>query len=130
MVKSSTKHVQQTLYIYFGVAIVVGALTGTSLHYFSTFVITALQLERTREEKPGRSVAPYRAEKVEKQAKKGPLRKLLLPGRTRLKSDVAVKNELQDWQIGNEERGRGRNGRNGLIPNTILEEDDSSEVGF
>lgn len=67
---------------------------------------------------------------MEKQAKKGPLRKLLLPGRTRLKSDVAVKNELQDWQIGNEERGRGRNGSNGLIPNTILEEDDSSEVGF
>ena len=39
-----------------------------------------------------------------------------------------AKDEMLNWDWVKRESDRGRN--NGMIPNTILEEDDSSEAGF
>lgn len=42
-------------------------------------------------------------------------------------ADGNVKEEHVGWERSNKDRGRHKNG---LIPNTILEEEDSSENGF
>ena len=113
----------QTLYIFLGVAVVVGALTGTSLHYISSFMISFFRLEPTSAEEAaeGRSIAEYRAEKQDHENNKDPLGKILRNNKL-LRNDAAMANELKDW-----EWAQGERGRKGLVPNTILEEEDSSE---
>ncbi|KAL9640177.1 MAG: hypothetical protein Q9164_000445 [Protoblastenia rupestris] len=106
----------ETLYVFFGVAIFVGVLTGTSLHFVSSFTISILRLEaQPEEDERGRTLAKYRAEK------------LVGGNRTTPENDSALMNGLKDWRWAKEERGRPTKG---LIPNTILEEEDSSEGSF
>ena len=118
----------QTLYIFFGVAIFIGALTGTSLHYITSCMISILHLESQPEEEEGeRSLAEYRARKQEIKEKEDPLREVTRKSLTLPKTDAILANDLKNWGWKKEERGRSRNG---LIPNTILEEEDSSEQDF
>ncbi|KAL9129130.1 MAG: hypothetical protein Q9217_002340 [Psora testacea] len=119
----------ETLFVFLGVALIVGALTGTSLHYISDFTISILHLKADpQQEERGRSLAKYRANKRELKEQDAPLRKLIRKNKITPQDDGVLLNELKDWEwLAKEERGRPRNG---LIPNTILEEEDSSEGGF
>ncbi|KAI9881353.1 MAG: hypothetical protein M1830_003360 [Pleopsidium flavum] len=104
----------ETLYIFFGVAALVGAVTGLVLHLSSSFVATTLSLDAVTEEQ-GRTVASYRAEKQRA--------KLSIPriGAQR-KIDRSLKTDYADW-LG-KDKGQGRKG---LLSTTILEENDDSE---
>lgn len=113
----------QTLYIFFGIAALVGIVTGASLHYISGFITSLLQLDASAEEQRGRTLASYRAEEQERwdakdsimrlrQKEEGPHRDDL-----RLKEDSMDRNSLVQDQ------------RSGTRFNTILEEEDSSD-GF
>ena len=84
--------------------------------------MTALHLE-IRQKKRGRTVALYRMEKVEWEAKKT---KTAMP-RVGMQSRAggAMTNEYAGWM--RQDRAQGKRG---LISTTILEEDDSSEAGF
>ena len=118
----------QTLYIFFGVATLVGILTGTSLHYISGFIGTLLKLESRDEaqQSRGRTLAAYRIEKREKQRQKGDTGLLKIPRyMPQASGDVSPKEESMD--LFRQDRGRRKGS---LIRTTILEEDDSSEGGF
>src|SRR5271154_5773733 len=109
----------QTLYIYCGVAAVVGVIAGTLLHYTTKILAAALGMNRMTEER-GRTVASYRAELAEKEAKKARhfvSRHGLLP-----KIDMKIEGYSSDWLKSPVSQG--------LQSTTILEEDDSSDAGF
>ncbi len=117
----------QTLYIFFGVATLVGILTGTSLHYMSSFIGTLLNLEGHEEaqQSRGRTLAAYRTEKREKQRQKGDMGLLKIPKYTpQASGDVSPKEKSMD--LFRPDRGT----KGSLLGTTILEEDDSSEGGF
>ncbi len=126
LLASPTNCFVQTLYIYFGVATLVGILTGTSLYYISVFIRTLLNLDGHIEEPRGRTAAVYRAEKKEKQ--KLMTNAVFLPisrYTPQASLDVSPKEEYVD--LLRPDRGRRKGS---LIGTTILEEDDSSEEGF
>ncbi|MCJ1282999.1 hypothetical protein MMC26_002326 [Xylographa opegraphella] len=113
----------QTLYIYFGVAALVGICTAAVLHYSMTFLVRNLGIDRIAEER-GRTLSSYRAEKTAREAEK--LRQTLPKvGFKRIRLDSGVKEEYSDWR----KPGKGF-GIKGLLSTTILEEEDSSEAGF
>ncbi|KAL9102904.1 MAG: hypothetical protein Q9163_001996 [Psora crenata] len=113
------------LYKFLVVAVIVGAAMGTCLHYFASFMIHSLRLEaRAEEEGRGRSLAEYKREVKEQE---DPLRKLISKSKVLARSDGALANERMDGEWAKDERGGSRNRS---IPNTILEEEDSSEGGF
>ncbi|MCJ1388352.1 hypothetical protein MMC18_001198 [Xylographa bjoerkii] len=113
----------ETLYIYFGVAALVGILTGAILHYSINFIVRSLGIDRVAQER-GRTLSSYRAEKTERQAKK--MRQTLPKvGLKPLRPDTVLKEEYSDWL--KQDKGFGTKG---LLSTTILEEEDSSEAGF
>ncbi|MCJ1361522.1 hypothetical protein MMC16_000622 [Acarospora aff. strigata] len=109
----------ETLYIIFGVATVVGAVTGLILHLSSSLVLTTLNLDAVDKEH-GQTIASYRAEKRKKQ-RQGVNQALprLGPHRTR---DRSLQGQYTDWL----EMDGGQGGK-GLQSTTILEENDDSE---
>ena len=124
----------QTLYIYFGVAVLVGILLGAILHTTFNFIIKTFGIDKASEER-GRTLAAYRAEKAAKQARKA---RQTLPrvgvDLKPLRVDNALKDEYAEWLrrekspvISPHLRSPGTRG---LLSTTILEEDDSSEAGF
>ncbi len=147
----------QTLYIFLGVAVLVGALTGTSLHYASGLIVSLLRLKSQPEEQRGRTLASYRQEKRDKRQNNpslklsyyglgGPVGRDATLGRNFMdfdqspthppekyaqKSGGGRKNDaaMKEEPMDFEwaKQGRGR-AKNDLI-NTILEED-STEDGF
>ena len=112
------------MYIFIGVAVIVGALTGASLHYISGFLLSVFKLdERTFgpiDEIPlggGSKIGGHESD---------------IPGTPSFPDDVASLGAVSDtnssqisWDWIHREQDRGRNG---MIPNTIIEEDDSSDV--
>ena len=117
---------RQTLYIFFGVAALVGILTGTSLHYASGFIASVLKIDSRAEEGQAKSLAEYRAERQEKLENEA--RSLALPqvALTQPKPGGAMKDEYGDRL----KQDKGQQRKKGIIPSTILEEDDSSEDAF
>ena len=96
---------------------------GAIIHRLTLFLIKVLGIDRASEER-GRTLAAYRAEKTERQAKKT---KQSLP-QTGLKSmrlDGAIKDEYAEWL----KRDKSPGIKSPLFT-TILEEEDSSEAGF
>ena len=116
----------QTLYIFFGVAALVGIVTGTGLHYASGFMASVLNIDSRAEERQVRSVAEYRAKRQEKRKKEA--RSPVLPeiGLSQPKPGGAMREEYSEWL----KQNKGVRRKKGVIPSTILEEDDSSEDGF
>ncbi|MCJ1434111.1 hypothetical protein MMC27_003477 [Xylographa pallens] len=113
----------ETLYIYFGVAALVGICTAAILHYSMTFVIKNLRIDGSGEER-GRTLSSYRAEKTERQAEK--IRQTLPKvGLKPKRLDTGVKEEYSKWL--KQDKGFATKG---LLSTTILEEEDSSEAGF
>lgn len=62
----------ETLYIFFGVATLVGIITGTSLHYLSVFLASALKIDDRPEEKQIKSAEGNQARKLGKPEARGP----------------------------------------------------------
>ncbi|KAI9850688.1 MAG: hypothetical protein M1838_005252 [Thelocarpon superellum] len=115
----------ETLYIYLGVAAVVGILTGSILHFSSGLLIWALDLRSSTEEDLGPHVERSRAALRKK--KSGPAGSLSPIGSgSRPVLDPSIKREYADWL----DRDRARK-RDGLLSQTILEEeDDDSDYDF
>jgi len=113
----------ETLYIYFGVAALVGICAAATLHYSMTLIVRSLRIDGTAEER-GRTLSSYRAEKTERQAEK--MRQTLPKvGLKPMRLDTGLKEEYSDWL--KQDKGFGTKG---LLSTTILEEEDSSEAGF
>jgi len=112
----------ETLYIFFGVATLVGLLTGTALYYCSGFIVATLRLDKLPEYQ-GRTLTSYRAEKRAKEARKPRIHtpKVSAPPRP----GGALKDEYAEWL--SQDKGEGNKG---LLSTTILEEEDSSEAGL
>jgi hypothetical protein len=100
----------------------IGVLTGTSLHYASGFLVSLLDLESRHEEPRGRSLSSYRAEKEARDSVLKVKQRGSLPV-----ADGNLKEKYVGWERSNKDRGRHKNG---LIHNTILEEEDSTDGGF
>jgi hypothetical protein len=110
----------ETLYIYLGVAAVIGLLTGSILHISSSILVSVFNLTPAPEE-TGRSAASVRAARE----KKKKLEQAWQSSTTRtergkLKEDPSMEKKFSEWLETDQ----------GLLSQTILEEDDDSEEGF
>ena len=116
---------EQTLYIYFGVAILVGAITGVVLHFMFQWISKGLGLDISSEEQAKVTIASYRAGRAQKKAAQGDQGLNL-----HLKTD----NNDQTLVLENSDLARLKSeslrSPIGLLSTTILEEDDSSGVDF
>jgi len=115
----------ETLYIYFGVAAIIGLLTGSILHFSSNIIISILDLH-SKPQESGRTAASVRAAREKKLEEAW---QTVTPaggnqGRARL--GEALKKEYAEYL--DKDGGKKREGQ-GLLSLTILEEDDS-EDGF
>jgi hypothetical protein len=109
--------IYKTLYIYLGVAAVIGLLTGSILHISSSLLVSIFNLTPTPEE-TGRSAASVRAAREKKQ-----LEQAWQSSRTkteRWKEEPSTEKKFSEWLETDQ----------GLLSQTILEEDDDSEEGF
>jgi len=87
------------------------------------FLIRVLGIDKASEER-GRTLASYRADKTERQAKKA-RQSFPQTGLKPLRLDSALKDEYPDWL----KRDKSPSTKRPLFT-TILEEEDSSEAGF
>jgi hypothetical protein len=109
----------KTLYIYLGVAAVIGLLTGSILHMSSSLLVSIFNLTPTPEE-TGRSAASMRAARETKK-----LEQAWQSSKTKIqggdwKDDSSMAKKFSEWLETDQ----------GLLRQTILEEDDDSEEGF
>ncbi|KAI9700441.1 MAG: hypothetical protein M1836_002456 [Candelina mexicana] len=112
----------ETLYIFFGVAAVIGILTGSVLHLSSSFLVTALNLESVpaeHEPLPLSIAAARRKKRAERS--EVPMAKL----KQRPTIDTSLIRDYTVWL----EKDRGRR-KNGLLSTTILEEEDDVSEGI
>lgn len=115
----------ETLYIYLGVAAVIGLVTGSILYLSSTVLVSLFDLTPTPEEK-GRTAASVRAAREKKKLEQ-------------VWQDSQVKDEDGNWRndISTEKyaewlekNATQRGDHHGLLGLTILEEEDDSEDEF
>ncbi|KAI9797510.1 MAG: hypothetical protein M1833_005421 [Piccolia ochrophora] len=110
----------ETLYIYLGVAVLVGTATGALLHFCSAVLITLLDL-RSNPQSQGHTAATFRAARMKKQAL-GLRREQDKTGRNLSVLDDTLKKDYATWL----ENDRAKN-RASLISQTILEEEDDTD---
>lgn len=115
----------ETLYIYLGVAAIIGLVTGSILHLSSTVLISLFNLTPTPEE-TGRSAASVRAAREQKKLEDA-WQSSSSMGEARLRADPLVEKKYAEWL--EKDVGKRREG-DGLLGQTILEEEDDSEDGF
>lgn len=113
----------QTLYIFFGVAILIGVLTGIGVHYVSGFAISVLSLESHMSEQRGRTLTSYRAEKQSRLEQGNPLMELKQQNGL-LVDNGGLNGEYVEWERPKKDRGRAGSR---LVPNIILEEDSTED---
>ncbi len=113
----------QTLYIYFGVALLVGVLVGALIHYCAAFAIAFLGMDKPEEN--GTILDSWRGEKA---GPKPGQRKAELRSPTGLHSRFGRPMAASpDWL--QHDKGDLKS-PTGLMSTTILEEDDSSEIEY
>lgn len=118
--------INQTLYIYLGVAAVIGILTGSMLHITSSILVSIFKLTSTPEE-TGRSAASVRAAREKKKLEQAWQSSTIKNERGSWKTELLTEKKYAEWL----ETDRGQRGEDqGLLRQTILEEDDDSEEGF
>lgn len=116
----------QTLYIFLGVALLLGVAAGTALHYTSSFLTVLMNLNGQSQEPPrGRTMASYRAGRT------GKLQRKVI---NRPSPGVAASPQLVDTTSTEDftkflEQHR-QSGRKNLWSSTILEEDETSDDGL
>ncbi|KAI9847807.1 MAG: hypothetical protein M1837_001700 [Sclerophora amabilis] len=139
----------ETLYIYLGVAALVGIITGSILHLTSTALISALNLKTTgpiarrsriirrrprrplsRGKVPVRRIVPARYQPSQLQPRPRPA----LPSGTRraIKMEGGMDRPLKKEEVDTDWLRPGRRSRRteGLLSQTILEEEDDSDAVF
>jgi hypothetical protein len=104
----------QTLYIYFGVAVLVGTVAGAVLSYTNVFLVRILGASQEAEVK-GRTLAAYRREKAQRLAEK---EKHALPHAFPPRISAPLAAEWMKQEVGPESAG--------LLSTTIMEEEDDS----
>ena len=109
--------IQKILYMYFGVAVLIGLTTGASLHYLSRFIITALNLDVVTEDM-GTTSASYRENKADTATRQS------LP---RVEFQSSLNNPLRGRYPSSSKQEKAF-GNKGLQSTTILEEEDSSDI--
>ncbi|RDW89384.1 hypothetical protein BP6252_01416 [Coleophoma cylindrospora] len=113
----------ETLYIYLGIAAVIGLITGSILYFSSTVLISLFNLESVPEDK-GRTAASVRAAREQRKLEEAwQSSSLNSEQTTRWKADTS----MQKWLEKDAERRRDERG---ILGQTILEEDDDSEDVF
>jgi hypothetical protein len=123
LVPQITDRGEQTLYIFFGVAVLIGVLTGTSLHYVSGFMLSLLDLKSQPEEQRGRTLASFRRDKQRRM--EDPLTTFEPRVGGLPMNDITPNDEYVERDWSNQGRVKGRNGL--IPPNTILEEDSTED---
>jgi len=116
----------ETLYIYLGVAAVIGLVTGSILHLSSTLLISMLNLSPLPEETQ-RSAASVRAAREQKKLEDAWQSSAVESDQPRWKVDISMEAKHGDWS---EKDATKRREDHGLLGQTIIEEDDDSEGGF
>lgn len=111
------------MYIYLGIAAIIGLTAGSILHLSSTFLVSILNLEQTTEDK-GRTAASVRAAREQKKLEDAWQSST---GRTEQKlwrDDIVMEKKYTEWI---EKNSGKRREDQGLLGQTILEEDDSDD---
>ena len=116
--KRTLLNIWQTLYIYLGVAAILGLITGSILHISSSLLISLFNLTAIRDDSL-RSAASIRATR---QTTK--LQDALQATAGSFGGDTLVEKKYAEW-LGKDLGSRG--GHHGLLRQTIIEEDDDSE---
>ena len=100
-------------------------ITGTSLHYITGFIASALKIDNRAEERQARTLVEQRVKRQE-QKREIQARSPALPsvGTSQRKIESPPKDDYSEWL-----KQKGQRRRKSGIPSTILEEDDSSD-GF
>ena len=117
----------KALYTFFGVALLVGIITGTSLHYLSSFIHSALGLDSVELSREGTVHQLLGSRQKRENAEDDCGMKEQSSPKLAQGNDGDDSKELKRFGWLNKEWGRPRRG---LIHKTIIEEDDSSEIGF
>jgi hypothetical protein len=117
----------KTLYVFLGVAAVIGLLTGVTLYISSSVLVSIFNLTPDPEEK-GHSAASFRAAREKKKKQQQQLEQewqnsILKNEDSTWKSDGSME-KYAEWL----EKGRGHRREDGLLGQTILEEDDDSDI--
>jgi hypothetical protein len=117
----------KTLYVFLGVAAVIGLLTGVTLYISSSVLVSIFNLTPDPEEK-GHSAASFRAAREKKKMQQQQLEQewqnsILKNEDSTWKSDSSME-KYAEWL----EKGRGYRREDGLLGQTILEEDDDSDI--
>ncbi|MCJ1448002.1 MAG: hypothetical protein MMC23_008515 [Stictis urceolatum] len=115
----------ETLYIYFGVALLVGVLVGACIHYLASLVISVLGIDKASE-LGSRRMKPHIVEGSPKEFSR---RKARLDASTGLNARLArvPLPERSDWLQLDKSSLKSPSL---LMSSTILEEDDSSDSGM
>lgn len=113
----------ETLYIYLGVAAVIGLISGSILHLSSTVLISLFNLAPGPEE-TGRTAASVRAAREQKKLEDA-WRSSSSKGDRKV-ADSSLEKRYTEWL----EKDTGKRRDDGLLGQTILEEDDDSEDEF
>lgn len=116
----------KTLYIFLGVAAVIGLLAGSMLHISSSILVSLFNLAPTPEE-TGRSAASVRAAREKKKLEQAWQSSTIKSERAGLKVEPSTDKKYAEWiEADLDQRREGQ----GLFGQTILEEDDDSDEGF
>jgi hypothetical protein len=118
--------IYQTLYIYLGVAAVIGILTGSILHTTSSILVSIFNLTPAAEE-TGRPAASVQAAREKMKLEQAWQSSTIKNERGSWKTEPSMEKKYAEWL----EADRGQRVEDqGLLRQTILEEDDDSEEGF
>jgi len=114
----------QTIYIYLGVAALIGLITGSILHLSSAVLVSLFNLSPTHEERepkaPSHSPEHENLEKSWQNSLSKGRQQTLLP-------DDSLERKYAEWL----EKSRGKSNEDqSLLGQTILEEEDDFENGF
>jgi hypothetical protein len=116
----------KTLYIYLGVAAVIGLLTGSMLHVSSSILVSVFNLTPTPEE-TGRSAASMRTAREKKKLEEAWQSSTIKSEGGNWAAEPSTEKKYAAWL---EMDHSQRRDEKGLLRQTILEEDDDSDGGF
>lgn len=120
----------QSLYIFFGVAALIGVITGTFLHFSSSMLTIVFNLHSSPEDQiPVRTAASVRATREKRKLESAWESSGGAAWSSEGKETHADEMKMEYAEFLEQDRGKRKGGK-GLLAQTILEEDDDSEENF
>jgi len=113
----------ETMYIYLGVAAVIGLVAGSILHLASSLLVSLFKLTPVPEEK-GRSAASVRATREQKKLEEAWQSSPFKGEQIRLGGATSLEKDYTDWQ----DKDPGKRREDDLFKQTILEDDSEEEL--